>query len=860
MKIRFLGGAGEVGASCILVTTESGKNILLDAGVRVSEEGTEMLPNLEPLNDIALDAIVLSHAHLDHSGALPLVAKLSPGASIYATTATRDLARVLLYDSIKVAEFSEGLQLFNEEDAERALDRMVTYGFETSFEAAEGIQAVFLQAGHILGAAAILLQTDEGTLLYTGDFTTFEQETVWMQGFSGVLKRGADVVIAEATYGSRIHAPRFHEVQRLLDAVGERLDDGGQVLIPAFAVGRSQEILLALRNYMRKTKRKYPVYVDGLIRNVNAVFARNPNYLKRRYKKEVLRGDQLFYTNGIEAVGGKSQRDKILASRDPCVIVASSGMLTGGVSPVYAEKIVASDKNLLAIVGYQDEESPGRRLMDLIDLPDSERTIALNDHEHRVRCKVEKFGLSAHADSLGIVASVKALMPGFVLLNHGTEESLSALSQALADELPDTRIEVAGPSGTYEYLPPGGGGNRRYSLKPQVRRIALHKEEPVDPGELWQHLVDTGTEGTSLTVPDLMMVWHGPREISDEAKQAFRQTIRESLRFRSGYTNPNVVYVLTEEEYADAVTPKPMEQNAAWALIQERLRDFGLQKVGFASNGSVTLYFPTPKYAQRCADEIAGLEQEILRSIEVAPNSNMEFLKTKIKSDLADEFGIRVNRDPSFGAQTVTVKEPAGLDQPGIYGRTLGEYAEAFEDDTGYRLLFKVEGQSLLSQVATRRDRAEQEPWNMASLDEALSPGAGAPGEPLMEQNMAKGMIDDAFAGAVHHPKISIYRDEGRMALAFITPKIGERYRAILDQLEDATGWRLEIQESARVNELADLARELLEANGLDGMKVGVHGGYTEVRGPVEVDESVAEKLSQDYSELTGYKLTFRRT
>lgn len=148
----------------------------------------------------------------------------------------------------------------------------------------------------------------------------------------------------------------------------------------------------------------------------------------------------------------------------------------------------------------------------------------------------------------------------------------------------------------------------------------------------------------------------------------------------------------------------------------------------------------------------------------------------------------------------------------------------------------------------------------MASLDEALSPGAGAPGEPLMEQNMAKGMIDDAFAGAVHHPKISIYRDEGRMALAFITPKIGERYRAILDQLEDATGWRLEIQESARVNELADLARELLEANGLDGMKVGVHGGYTEVRGPVEVDESVAEKLSQDYSELTGYKLTFRRT
>jgi hypothetical protein len=176
-------------------------------------------------------------------------------------------------------------------------------------------------------------------------------------------------------------------------------------------------------------------------------------------------------------------------------------------------------------------------------------------------------------------------------------------------------------------------------------------------------------------------------------------------------------------------------------------------------------------------------------------------------------------------------------------------------------LIFKVEGQSLLDQVvAARRGGAEQEPWNVASLDAALSRSVGAPDEPLMEQNMAKGMIDDAFAGAVHHPKISIYRDEGRMALAFITPQIGETYRAVLDQLEDATGWKLEIQESARVNELADLARELLAANGLGGMKVGVHGGYTEARGPVDVDGSVAEKLSEDYSELTGYELRFRRT
>ena len=153
MRIRFLGGAGEVGASAILVTSNSGKNMLLDAGVRVNEEGTEMLPNLEPLNSVSLDAIVISHAHLDHSGALPLVAKVSPGAGIYATAATKDLVKVLLYDSIKVAEFREGLQLFDADDAEQALDRLVTYGFEAAFEPAPGVLAMFLPAGHILGAA-----------------------------------------------------------------------------------------------------------------------------------------------------------------------------------------------------------------------------------------------------------------------------------------------------------------------------------------------------------------------------------------------------------------------------------------------------------------------------------------------------------------------------------------------------------------------------------------------------------------------------------------------------------------------------------------------------------------------------------
>ncbi|MBP7868663.1 MAG: MBL fold metallo-hydrolase [Firmicutes bacterium] len=922
MHIRFLGGAGEVGASAILVTSNSGRNILLDAGVRVNEEGTEMLPNLEPLNSVSLDAIIISHAHLDHSGALPLVAKVSPGAGIYATAATKDLAKVLLYDSIKVAEFREGLQLFDADDAEQALDRMVTYGFEAAFEPAPGVLAMFLPAGHILGAAAVLLQTEEGTLLYTGDFTTFEQETVGMQRFTGMLKRGVDVAVVEATYGSRIHAPRSHELRRLLDAIGEVMADGGRVLIPAFAVGRAQELVLSLRNYIRRTKKKFPVYVDGLIRNVNAVFAHNPRYLADRYRKEALRGEELFYTNGIEAVTTKAQRDKILASSEPCVIIASSGMLTGGVSPVYAERIVGGRKNLLAIVGYQDEESPGRRLLDLAGRTEGERVIRLGDAEYQVRCRVARFGLSAHADSLGIAASIKPLAPRLVLVNHGNDESLEAMSEALASQLPEADVRVAIPGQVYEYAADRGvsaegrrvadangeadggrvtaGRPRKYSLNPKLREISMHRDDAVVPEILWNHLLENDVGGTTVMVADLLEAWfgRGVENLPDEDKQAFRKAVRDSRYFRTMGTNPNAAYVLTDDEYNEAITPKQMEQNAAYALIQERLSKFGLQRIGFASglDGTVTLYFPTPKYAIRCPDIIEQLERQMLRNVEVAQSSNMEFLKTKIRSELADEFGIRLMRDPSFGPQTVTVRTAAGADQPGVRMRTLGEYAQAFEAETGFKLRFRSDGGAArgplqpLQTVRTlpaardvqchvRVEQTEQvrHPWqaqqsqqlqkpeqlqrpDRVQQSEQLKQPDGVQRTELLEQNAARQVIDEAFAGNPDRPKVSIYSSEGRMVLSFITPQVGARYRSLMDDLERITGWRLEVHESSRINELADLARQLLWGSKLGDMKVGVHSGYAEARGSLNVEEAVAADLNRRYLELTGYELRFRRT
>ncbi|MEA4884206.1 MAG: MBL fold metallo-hydrolase [Clostridia bacterium] len=876
MQIRFLGGAREVGASCVLVTTAAGRNILLDCGVRVNEEGTGMLPNLEPLNDVTIDSIIISHAHLDHCGALPVVAKLSPGTWVHATNATRDIAKVMLYDAIKVAEFREGLSLYDDSDAERALDATMTHGYGASFEAAPGVQAMFLPAGHILGAAAVLLQMDEGTLLYTGDFTTFEQETVGMQKFSHGLRRGVDVVITEATYGSRLHAPRVQEVQRLLDAIGAAAENGGRTLIPAFALGRAQEIILALRNYIRRTKKKIPVYVDGLIRNVNLVFERNPNYLAERYKREVLRGDDLFYTNGIEAIDSKAKRDKILASNGPWVAIASSGMLTGGVSPIYAERIVQDSGNLLAIVGYQDEESPGRKLLDLAAKPEVDRKVVLNGSERQVKCKVEGFGLSAHADSFGIVASVKALQPRLVLVNHGSDESLSALAESLADQMPEARVEIAAVGQAHEYAPSQSTGagrsdgpqlgvpsaSRRYSLNPHVQEIALDREDHLDPTELWRHLLANGVGGTAVTVGDLLTVWHGRRELGDDEKQQFRQAVRDDRRFMPAAGNPNLVHVLTEAEYTDAVTPHPMEQNAARSLVQERLGRCGLQRLGFGSDGTITLYFPTPEYAKRCADIIERIRDETVRKVDVAQTVNAEFIKAKLRSELAAGFGFSLERDPSFQGDVVTVRLPESCDGDPRSGLTLEDYIAAFEDETGLKLIFRSDGTLQDAQSALGAAGAASAAADDVTVTVAASAAVAAPitgNFPRLEQNVAKGAVEEAFASRPHRPKVGIYREEGVLALSFVSPQVGHRYDGLLQELERTTGWRLQVQASVRVNELAEAARSLLRARGMGDMKVGVFEGYAEARSSVHIDDDTASALNEEYRRQTGFELRFRR-
>ncbi|WP_256201157.1 MBL fold metallo-hydrolase [Thermoanaerobacter thermocopriae] len=354
MKAIFSGGANEVGASCYLINLD-GKNILLDCGIRMSST-KDNLPDFRLIQEHGgVDAIIVSHAHLDHTGALPIISRMYPQAKIYMTHATKDLTRVLLYDSLKIMERESEIPIYAENHVKDMLDRVLCYtpGYTFTPFSDSQIKVTLYPAGHILGAASVYITSEEGSVFYSGDFSGFRQNTI--EG-AFISKLRPDVAIFESTYGDKLHANRELEETRLVERVSSIINEGGKVIIPAFALGRAQEIILILKKAINKGLLKTKVYVDGMVREVCRVYKLNPNYLRQNLAKKIFKGNDIFFDDNVIAVEKPEMREEII--KESCVILSSSGMITGGPSQWYVEKLAQDEKNLIAITGYQDEESP----------------------------------------------------------------------------------------------------------------------------------------------------------------------------------------------------------------------------------------------------------------------------------------------------------------------------------------------------------------------------------------------------------------------------------------------------------------------------------------------------------------------
>lgn len=435
MKIQLLGSAQEVGRSCILVNDI----YLLDAGLKIGPEESEY-----PLDFSEKDvkAVFLSHAHLDHTGALPLLNHLGLRCPIYATKITKQITKILLHDSIHIEKLSKN-PAYSEENINNILSyfQFVEYNKEyelkgAGFSAKKGkglgndsrIKFKLFDAGHIPGSGSFLLTINDNgkdkTLLYTGDINTIS--TYLLNGLTydkQIAKENAkpkskknklniDVMICESTYGGRNHPSREEQENEFLDIVERTVDNKGSVLIPAFSVGRAQEILIML------SKRKFdaPIFLDGMAKKVTNLLLDFPAYVKdaKLLKKAI---------SNVEFVKDYNHRQMIVKNKG--IFVTTAGMLDGGPVMDYLKYVYDDEKNAILLTGYQAEGSNGRMVLE-------QKKVIVDNKMLNVKCFVNKFDFSAHCGQKELLQLLKNLNPTHLIINHGDAEEMNALAEKAA--------------------------------------------------------------------------------------------------------------------------------------------------------------------------------------------------------------------------------------------------------------------------------------------------------------------------------------------------------------------------------------------------------------------------------------------
>ncbi len=442
MEIEFFGAAREVTGSCHIVRT-GGKTILLDCGLfqgkrKESEKKNLTLP--VPVGEI--DAIVLSHAHMDHAGRLPYLTSKGYDGSIWCTAATHDLAAIMLADSAHIQEMDakylsernrEAVQpLYNGEDAREAVEKMVGVPYNRAFEVLPGVTALYTDAGHILGSASVELEVREGgsskRLVFSGD--------VGRWGLAIIRDpqppQRADAVIMESTYGNRDHESVDGARDKLAQAVTETAARGGRLLIPAFSVGRTQEIVYGLHVLALAGRiPKIPIYIDSpLATDATAIFEAHPEVYDRSEDlvsttNDLFRFDLVRYTRDVE------ESKKLNTMHGPMVIIAASGMAEGGRILHHLRHGASDPRNTILVVGFMAEHTLGRRIVDRAE------TLKIFGEEVPLRANVEIInGYSAHADRTELqrwLDAVKGTSPSLerVFLVHGEPEAQDALAGQL---------------------------------------------------------------------------------------------------------------------------------------------------------------------------------------------------------------------------------------------------------------------------------------------------------------------------------------------------------------------------------------------------------------------------------------------
>lgn len=822
MQLTFLGGADEVGASSTLVEM-GGKVILVDAGIRISPKTsrgiqTDQLPDLSLITHAGgPDYILVTHAHTDHTGALALVVEQYPHVPVLATPPSIELTRILQADAQRIMQSKQEvdgeLPIFDEIASARLMDAFQPVQFRQPVRLGDGLQVTYHPSGHIMGAGTLVLEGEEGTLVMSGDVSLGANRAV-VNADPPRIK--ADALVLESTYGGKLHAMRASEERRMIATLKAVIERGGKVLIPAFALGRAQEVLQILLAF--RDEFDVPVYADGMVRAVCNAYTRFRDWLPQSTVRAAGE-DHLFFRGKVKPVTSAAMREQIINGVEPCVVVASSGMMTGGASVIYAKAWAGDALNGIFLTGYQDEEAPGRFLQNMMRKRQAGEEFAwkIGDSTISVRCEVGTYSLSAHADENELVQYAQALGAEEIMLVHGDPGARHSLATALRQRVKRVQTPRIGQTMPFTFV------RRPWALG----HIQSGQEaRPLDPAELWERLKDQA--GSFFSARELAQMWWGNAERHAEVVSA----LADNLYFAADWRSRDTFQVHSAEQVARKQRQRAImlaNPDIVGKLVV--LRDSNFRpRVGVVVNASADA-FEAQVYSAKGRHYPADALLWPIGAWEKLDDDKGMMANIKLMLDEAAKWQDLIF---PFAQRQAVVEVGQPVNPAGLLPDPLPEGLSR--------------EQALLTIVlALAQDGATLEA-------NGLLPKRAMKDGPI-EQNQARELALSTFPPEARLRKVGMDIHRKRLTLTFDFPAPAQRtYAEMIEQLAEQTGWDVQVSPGVNQQALGAAVDEVLPPGGRVVKGPSFYLNQGEVAVEVCGVEDVAA-LARAYQDLTGFRL-----
>ncbi len=436
MQLAFYGAAGEVTGSCNMITTGN-KKFLVDCGMFQGNQFNED-KNRDPFlfNPAGLSGVVVTHAHLDHVGRLPLLVKNGYEGKFYATPPTVELTELILDDALQIMLYNQrhfgAPVLYDSTDIAKVMERFKAVDYYEKFPLTPEVTVTFYDAGHIFGSAYVEIEAEGKRVVFSGDIGNIN---VPILRDTDTLPGGVDVLVCESTYGDRLHETAFRRQEILENLITSAIGRGGALMIPSFSLERTQELIYDLNDLVDRKHLlpRVPIFLDSpLAIKATKVYLKYPQYYDTEATSLFKSGDELFQFPGLVMTETKEESKKINQTPGAKIIIAGAGMMNGGRIVHHAMRYLSDERNTLLIVGYQAQNTLGRKILN------GQSPVEIMGEKIPVRCHVKAIGaLSAHGDQNKLLDWIGGgtSVPKQVLLTHGEPAAAEALAKRLAGDL-----------------------------------------------------------------------------------------------------------------------------------------------------------------------------------------------------------------------------------------------------------------------------------------------------------------------------------------------------------------------------------------------------------------------------------------